>query len=77
MFYEGKKHGNGWLQNKEGKAIYIGEYFNELKHGKGKEFYNDGSIYDGQYQNGKKNGYGKLKIVLIKNKRKIYFKITF
>ena len=59
MFYDGKKHGLGKLQNKEGKSIYIGDYLNDLKHGKGKEFYIDGSHYDGQYQNGKKNGYGK------------------
>jgi len=67
MFYEGKKHGQGRLQNKEGKLVYAGEYFNEFKHGKGKEFMSDGSIYDGYYQNGKKNGLGMIENINLIN----------
>jgi len=60
MFSEGKKCGQGRLQNRDGKTIYLGEWFNDFKHGQGKEYYIDGSVYEGLYQNGKKNGIGNI-----------------
>jgi len=39
--------------------VYIGSWLKDLKHGKGQEFYIDGSTYEGLYENGKKHGFGK------------------
>ena len=43
--------------------MFEGEYLNRERKGKGKEYYNDGSLlFEGEYLNGKKwngNGYNK------------------
>ena len=36
------------------------EYLNGKKHGKGKEIYFDGSVYEGDFKNGEKTGKGKF-----------------
>jgi hypothetical protein len=64
MFSEGKKCGQGRLQTRDGKTIYLGEWMNDIKHGQGKEIYNDGSVYEGIYQQGKKNGYGNQNLLI-------------
>ena len=39
------------------KLIFEGEYLNELRNGKGKEYNNEGIIvFEGEYLNGLKNG---------------------
>ena len=43
-------------------SYYIGEWKDNLKEGKGKEFWPDGTYYEGEYRNGKKWGEGKLKL---------------
>ena len=41
--------------------IYEGEYLNGKRHGKGKEFWDNGNIsFEGEYLNGKSNGKGKF-----------------
>ena len=50
----------------EGGAIYIGQWKNGAKHGKGKQvafsykIWSDGSIYEGYSKNGMANGKGRL-----------------
>lgn len=44
----------------EGHAIYIGQWKNGNKHGKGKQIWSDGSIYEGFSKNGMANGKGRL-----------------
>lgn len=39
--------------------LFIGEYFQDKKHGKGKYRWADGRVYDGMWLNGKQNGEGK------------------
>ena len=40
--------------------FYIGEWKNDMKHGKGKFLYSNGDIYDGEWINDKKDGLGKM-----------------
>ena len=45
---------------KTNKLIFEGEYINKKRHGKGKEYYDDGKLkYEGEYLNGTRNGKGK------------------
>ena len=41
-------------------TIYIGEWANGLREGKGKQIWTDGSIYEGWWKNGMANGGGRL-----------------
>ena len=41
---------------------YIGEWKDNYREGKGKEFWPDGTYYEGEYKNGKKWGEGKLQL---------------
>ena len=43
-------------------AIYIGEWKNGMRDGKGKQTWADNSIYDGNWLEDKANGFGKLLI---------------
>ena len=54
----GKWHGSGKRFAGDGRLIYDGEFFNDLYHGKGKLFGENGSYYDGEWKNGLKHGYG-------------------
>ena len=42
------------------KKMYAGEWANDLKHGSGNFFYDDGSIYQGKWENDMKNGWGRM-----------------
>ena len=45
---------------KTNKLIFEGQYLNEKKNGKGREYNNNGNlIFEGEYLNGEKNGKGK------------------
>ena len=45
---------------KANKLIFEGEYINKKRHGKRKEYYDDGKLkYEGEYLNGRRNGKGK------------------
>ena len=45
---------------KTNKLIFEGQYLNEKKNGKGREYNNNGNlIFEGEYLNGNKNGKGK------------------
>ena len=44
----------------ENMAVYIGQWKNGLRHGKGKQLWNDGSIYEGCWLENTANGYGRL-----------------
>ena len=42
------------------QLIFEGEYLNEKRNGKGKEYNDDGELtFEGEYINGKRNGKGK------------------
>ena len=43
----------------DNNMIYKGEYLNEKRNGKGKEFKDNLMIFEGEYKNGKRNGKGK------------------
>ena len=55
------KNGKGIEYDDDGNLIFEGEYLNDERNGKGKEYYydNGGLIFEGQYLNGKRNGKGK------------------
>jgi hypothetical protein len=51
-YYEGEwkhgiKHGNGYYKNKISRSVYVGEFFEGIKQGKGRIVYSDGSVYAG------------------------------
>ena len=41
------------------RLIFVGEYSNGKRNGKGKEYYNGKLLFEGEYSNGKRNGKGK------------------
>lgn len=49
----------GPYQYEEGET-YFGQYFNGMKHGKGRMIWPDGSIYEGQWLNDKRHGKGRI-----------------
>ena len=52
--------GNGKYINENGD-YYIGPFLNDKYHGKGKEYYKNGSLkYEGEYINDKKEGIGRF-----------------
>ena len=62
-----KKNGGGKEYNVNGKLLFEGKYLNNLRNGKGKEYYddrdNDGRDklllkFNGEYLNNKRNGKG-------------------
>ena len=57
------KNGNGRIKeyNELGNIIFEGEYLNEKRNGKGKEYdcINGELIFEGEYLNGQRNGKGK------------------
>ena len=63
IYQNNKKEGRQFI-SKNKKLIYEGEFLNDKRNGKGKEYfisnyiYND-SIYEGEFLNGEKNGKGK------------------
>jgi antitoxin component YwqK of YwqJK toxin-antitoxin module len=59
IYEQGKKKGKEYNSYSDA-LLYEGEYLNELKNGKGKEYYPDGKLkFDGEYLNGKRNGEGR------------------
>ena len=44
----------------ENGAIYIGQWKNNLRNGRGQQIWSDGSIYQGYWRNDKANGKGRL-----------------
>ena len=59
ILYEGKNKGKLYDADSN-KLLYIGEFINAKKNGKGKEYYDNGQLsYEGEYLNGKRNGNGK------------------
>lgn len=44
----------------ENGAIYLGQWKQGSRHGKGKQIWGDGSVYEGLWKNGMANGYGRL-----------------
>ena len=46
---------------KEDEAIYLGQFKDNKRHGRGKCAYNNGSVYEGEWANDKPNGKGRLK----------------
>ena len=44
----------------EDGSFYIGNWKNDLKHGKGFQYRSNGTCYEGDFENGKKNGKGVL-----------------
>ena len=59
ILYEGKNKGKLYDADSN-KLLYIGEFINAKKNGKGKEYNDNGQLsYEGEYLNGERNGYGK------------------
>lgn len=56
------RHGTGKLYSKYKLILYDGEWVNDKKEGRGKEYYLEGSAikYDGEWKAGMYNGYGEL-----------------
>lgn len=55
-YYEGQwkdglKHGSGYYKNKFNKIVYVGEFVEGIKQGKGRIVYPDGSVYAGEFVN--------------------------
>ena len=45
----------------ESGSIFIGEWnMNDMRHGKGKQFWTDGSVYEGYWKDDQANGHGRL-----------------
>ncbi|EGR30444.1 IQ calmodulin-binding motif family protein, putative [Ichthyophthirius multifiliis] len=42
------------------KAVYKGQWLNGKRHGRGIQFWQDGSVYQGEWENDKANGNGRL-----------------
>ena len=60
-FEKGKLEGQGkdeWFDEPFKGDVYIGEFMNNVQHGKGQAKYGNGDIYIGEYKYGKKNGIG-------------------
>lgn len=62
------RHGNGKMRYNNG-SIYEGDWFNDIRHGKGK-FYlsNNSHIYEGDFENDEYSGEGKLISIVETNK---------
>ena len=57
--YETKTKGKEYNSYND-KLLFEGEYLNEKKNGKGKEYYYNGElIFEGEYKNGNRNGKGR------------------
>jgi len=56
------KHGNGkWRKDSRPNSNnYEGEFFNDMKHGKGVFTWESGNRYDGEYHNDNRAGYGEM-----------------
>ncbi|PSN33531.1 MORN repeat-containing protein 3 [Blattella germanica] len=56
------RHGFGVFSEKQSndvfRSIYVGEWWNGRKQGKGRHYYPDGSWYDGEWKSGKRCGIG-------------------
>jgi hypothetical protein len=59
-FKDGLRDGAGIEYNRFHLKQYEGNYANDMRNGKGKEYLNGSLIYDGSFLNDKKDGYGKL-----------------
>ena len=53
------EQGKGFFCDYDKENIYIGEYLNGERNGKGKEYWKGNLIFEGEYLNGKRNGKGK------------------
>ncbi|KAH8355010.1 hypothetical protein KR093_003925 [Drosophila rubida] len=57
----GKRDGAGTMLRKRGtdlQTIYSGGWFDDMKFGKGKQFYPDGSVYFGEWAKNRRDGVG-------------------
>ena len=59
LFTQSKLNGKGLRYNQEINNIYKGDFFNGLRHGKGKD-YRNGLKYEGDFNMDKKCGKGKI-----------------
>ena len=58
---ENKYYKNGFINEYDHnhKLLFEGDYLNDKRNGKGKEYYNDKLEFEGEYLNGERNGKGK------------------
>lgn len=49
------------LTRRFNRGDYRGEKMNNLRHGRGRQTYEDGTVYQGNWKDNKRNGYGALK----------------
>jgi len=55
---DGKRQGHGIWQSRTGQ--YEGQWKADAQHGKGRQTWSDGRVYDGQFQNGRFSGHGRM-----------------
>jgi len=55
---DGKRQGHGIWQSRTGQ--YEGQWKADAQHGKGRQTWSDGRVYDGQFQNGRFSGQGRM-----------------
>lgn len=55
---DGKRNGHGLWQSRTGQ--YEGQWQGDIQHGKGRQTWSDGRVYEGQFLNGKFAGSGKM-----------------
>jgi hypothetical protein len=53
------ENSNGVHYDIEGN-IYEGNWLNHLKHGQGKQIFNNGDVYNGEWKDGKMHGEGTM-----------------
>lgn len=55
---DGKRHGHGCWQSKTGQ--YDGQWKADVQHGKGRQTWSDGRVFEGQFHGGKFSGFGRM-----------------
>lgn len=58
QFENGSMNGKGTLTNSSGTEKYVGDFVEDMRHGKGVTNFSDGRKHDGEYANDVKEGFG-------------------
>lgn len=57
---DGNSHGWGQYRDHDGFLIYLGQYANGKRNGKGVNYFSDGSRYEGEWENDAMDGFGQM-----------------
>jgi len=58
LLVSGKRHGQGLWKSQTGQ--YEGQWKADIQHGRGRQTWSDGRVYEGQFENGKFSGTGRM-----------------